>query len=101
MLYYPTLQEHPEIDLTLEVELMSSLAFCSAARDFTAVSGFMDKSDVEESKNELSRVEVEGIWGFMTVRVLVQVDNGGAGDLSVSGHKGCIVQVQADWLGID
>jgi hypothetical protein len=46
---------------------MSSLAFCSAARDFTAVSGFMDKSDVEESKNELSRVEVEGIWGFMTV----------------------------------
>ena len=49
--------------MTSEVELMSSLAFDSAARDFTAVSGFMDKSDVEEFRNELPLVEVEGCGG--------------------------------------
>ena len=51
------------IDMTSEVELMSSLAFDSAARDFTAVSGFMDKSDVEEFRNELPLTEVEGCGG--------------------------------------
>ena len=28
------------------------------------------------------------MWGFMRACVLVQVDTGGAGDLSVSGHEG-------------